>query len=158
MFIWELKSSVFNVFSHAHSCQVISPLVGCTRFKHALCPSYILASTVCKQFICFLFWQRKRVFCRVTSRSFTPMLLYYAADRWQHNRNPFQLHSKPQLHFKSSAGPHHLWGGLSATTMQIYFPQSLVASSLVHVGPKSCRLLTQKSVGILMEMFPRTAF
>ena len=26
MFIWDLKSSVFNVFSHAHSCQVISPL------------------------------------------------------------------------------------------------------------------------------------
>ena len=43
----------------------------------------------------------KRVFCHVTSWSFTPMLLYYAADRWQHNRNPFQLHSKPQLHLKS---------------------------------------------------------
>ena len=53
MFIWDLKSSVFNVFSHAHSRQVISPLVVCTRFKHALCPSHISASTVCKQFICF---------------------------------------------------------------------------------------------------------
>ena len=41
--------------------------------------------------------------------------------QWQHNRNPFQLHSKPQLHLKSClfCGTPPPVGGLSATTMQI---------------------------------------
>ena len=120
MFILDLKSSVFNVFSHAHTSQVISPLVLQVLnmlFVHILYLKFVCTSMVWHQF---------------DSNSNVFLLCCLLPEKIAFNFHEVGLSFKPPSFFKHLSLFVLLWFDISLTATQMCFYFAVCCRTKFH--------------------------